>query len=208
MHPVFEALPVKDRLWLAQRSRLRRLKPGDCLVGKNEAADHAWVTVDGMLYAQVDSPAGKAVTVEIFRTGDLFGCLCFMADGRHFYDVFALTRAEVLAVPTQAVFRFADDRPGFCGRLMKNVALRVRRLVELRAITGERSERKVCELLSWLSQGMGSRIPMTQAMVGALAGLSSETISRLMGPLKKKGWITVRRREILIHHAGRLKAAR
>lgn len=190
---------------LGERSVVRRLRAGDILVCEGDPVDFSWMVIEGLLCAQQRSSSGRATTVEIFTPGNFVGCLCFLGGGRYFGDISAETAAMVRGMPTVELLDLAGDNPRLCEFLMRNMALRMRRLYDLRAIMGERSERRMCAALLWLRELVGDRVPMTLGMLGEIIGLSDETVCRIFAPLQRRGWIVVRRGLIQIENAAELR---
>lgn len=192
---------------LASRAALRRLRPGERLVSKDGIVDRVWITVEGLLYAHVHTPEGKTVTLELFTPGNMFGCLCLLSGGRYTFDATALVPSAALGLPSRLLLDLAGRNQSLCERLLANAAARARRLAALRVISSERSAAKIRGVLLWLYELLGPRMPLTLGMIGAVAGLSRESVSRLMAPMKRRGWLSIDRGLISLAHPEKLRAA-
>lgn len=196
--PALRGLPRARLKRLAAGARVRRLRAGEMFQRQGERVRDVSFLVEGLVVASVDLPSGRTSAIEVFRAGDVAGCMCSLAEAPAPYDTRAVSAAVVILVPAERVFEALDGQPELCRGLLLNAAGRFGRLIRLRVLMSERSAVRVCGVLLWLGEQGGPRVPMTQATIAALAGLSLETVSRALAALKAKGWIDYTRGRIVI----------
>jgi CRP-like cAMP-binding protein len=197
-HEAFLGAPPRALKRLAARSRALRLKPGDLLARQGEPVREAAVLLEGLLASTVGLRSGSTSTVELIKAGEIWGCLTYLTGGVSPFDVRALEPSRVLLFPVADLLALVDVHPPAARAILRCAARRFRRLVALRALSGERSGRKICGVLLWLHDAAGPSVPLTQAMIATMAGQAQETVSRVLSHFKKSGWISYTRGRITI----------
>lgn len=206
-HPALGALPPAAFRRLVAASRSRRLAEGERLCSAGEPARQVFLLTSGFMAASVDLAGGMSSTVEVFQAGDAWGCLAHLERGRHFCDVHALAPSTLVAIASGEFFRVAEAHPRLYRSVAANAASRMARLIHLKVLCSEKAERALCGLLLWLRESTGDVVPMTYASLATFSGLTIETVSRNLAPLKRRGWIANSRGRIVILDASALRRA-
>lgn len=184
--PVFADLSEKQLRRAASGAHVRHFKAGDYLWRAGDPVKSLCVVAKGLLQTGVVMRSGKSSIIEFFKPGDICGCLAYLRKRDALCDLRAVTDTIVICVPQQGLsFSFEA--------LCRNIAARFERQILLRSICGETSRRRIPALLLWLYEYTGSSIPVTQAILAAVIGLSEETVCRALAPLKRKGLISLSR---------------
>jgi len=136
--------------------------------------------------------------------GDVMGFDATVS-GRHPTTATALEDAEVCVLPySQLIDACADERALRIQVMRMACAELVRDQRLLALISNTHSEERVASFLLDLSQRMSDRgfspseflLRMTRAEIGSYLGTTLETVSRSLSAFARRGFITVRRREI------------
>jgi CRP-like cAMP-binding protein len=192
-HPVISGAPRELIRTLARNAVERRVEAGQLLCGESERTGRVWFVGDGLLHATIQSRDGTPVTVDVIRPGEAFGYLnCFMSE-EHTEDISGLVSAQVVGIPSGQFGTFVTDHQPAAQLLLRETAERMRGLMRLRAISTEPALARVRSVLTFLYDKLGSTIPMTRPMIAMVAGLTTETVSRAMAPLRRKRLIILRR---------------
>lgn len=191
-HPMCHRAPSEELRRLAQHATLRRLQPGQvlCTGGGNGTV---WFILKGLLQSSAQMPEGTPITIELLRPGMAFGCLDGWLKEPALEDVTCLVQAEVVGVRVGDYLDFVKRHPPAVDVLFKETAERVRAIVRLRAIGTEPARTRVCSVLAFLHEKVGPVIPMTRPLIAMMAGLTTETVSRSMAPLRRRRVIKIRR---------------
>lgn len=197
-HPVMAGAPAHLVKALGRQAVYRELAAGQLLCGNSERTGRVWFVMGGLLHATIQSQEGSPVTVDVLRPGQAFGYLnCFM-EGAHTEDVSSLIAAEVVGVPAGSFLSFIHAHQPAARLLLAETAERMRGLMRLRAIATEPSDARVRSVLAFLNERMGSTIRMTRPMIAMVCGLTTETVTRSMAPLRRSKLIAVRRGRVEI----------
>lgn len=136
--------------------------------------------------------------------GDMMG-FDATPSGRHPTTATALEDAEVCALPYSQLMQAGTVERGLHTRMLRMAGAEIVRDQRLLALMGRtHSEQRVAAFLLSLSVRMRERgfspseflLRMTRAEIGSYLGTTLETVSRSLSNFAKRGYITVRRREI------------
>ena len=210
--PLLARLPEDDLQALASRGVLRRFAQGRVIFRDGDPGDEMHVVVEGQVRISVLSGSGNEAIVATVETGDCFGELALL-DGRPR----SATATAILATRTFVVTRpdFLDwlsGRPQSALALLETLSLRLRKtdeaLADLTFMDLEHRLAKQILRLSTASQaGNGERIPvpMTQAELGSLLGVSRESVNKQLNAFARKGWVSLARGTISVLDAAALR---
>lgn len=192
-HPLLRGASHPRLRRLAAVAVGRRVSAGQLLCGVAERTGCVWFVGRGLLHATTQSRRGSPVTVDVLRPGEAFGYLnCWMSEP-HTEDVSGLVAAEVVGVPASHFMEYVRAHQSAAQLLLVETAERMRSLMRLRAISTEPASARVRSVLAFLHDKIGPKIPMTREMIAMVAGLTMETVSRSMAPLRRRGVIEVSR---------------
>jgi CRP/FNR family transcriptional regulator, cyclic AMP receptor protein len=191
---VAEAFGCADDLaaLIASHARTRQFLPRVTILHPGDPTSHVYLMLDGHAQAIAISPDGRAVLVQDFHQGDLFGELGLLSGG--------INAEEVLAVDTVDASQFRSEV--FIGLMEAHasVALAVSRLVVARLYRTTRrmvegatltaNGRVYAELLRLARAGDGMISPAPKISDLAMAVQTTrETASRAINLLERKGII-------------------
>lgn len=153
---------------------------------------------------------GEERILRVANAGESFGeAAAFLARPCP-YDAYALTDAQLVAIPPSAVFSLLERDRRFARRLVVALAERYCDvLTEFGAATTQRGSQRLANYLEGLAKGAPGtvQLPVSKTVVAALLGMKKETLSRLLHQFAAEGIIEVARREITILDAQKLAAA-
>jgi len=192
-HPILDGAPSPVLRGLLVSSVTRRVEVGQVLCGAHARTGRVWFVAQGLLQSTIQSRRGSPVTIEVLRDGEAFGYLnCWMQEP-HVEEVSGLVPSVVVGVPAERFLAFVQDHAPASAAVLRETAERMRSLVRLRAISTEPASARVRSVLAFLHDKMGPTIPMTREMIAMVAGLTTETVSRSMAPLARRGIVDLRR---------------
>lgn len=204
-HPYFAALPKRQRASAVSSARTHRFKAGEHVWNIGQRVDSYCLVAEGLLTTSLELESGKSAILEIFRPGEVCGCLIQLLSGVAVCDLRAVTDAALVCIPAKAIHAGGPERHGWYGAMARGLAFRFHRLFKLRALSGVTSGRRLPSILFWLDAAKGGSIPMTQRALAMIAGLSEETVCRALAPLKRKGVIRISRGRVAIVDRDALK---
>jgi CRP-like cAMP-binding protein len=136
-------------------------------------------------------PDGNQRIVRLLRHGDTLGLEALLGQP-YPHDAIALTRCEICTIPVSLVERLGHEQSCLCQELMtrwqRALAEADRWLAEFSTGT---ARQRVARLLLWLAEtAPGQPVPLFgREDLGAMLGLTTETVSRTIAELRRKGLI-------------------
>ena len=191
------ATPDAERTRLLQFFRLRHYGARDTVYVQGDGGAFVSVVRQGVVKLALYSPTGTERIVRLAMPGDTIG-LELTLDGRFHHTAVALTPAELCLMPLDVVDARMTQVPDFARRVMAEWHASVdeaeRFLTELS--TGTAQER-VARLLLYLRERAGeSSFPaIGREDMGALLGITTETVSRVVAEFKRAGYLREGERE-------------
>ena len=212
--PVFSDLHETQRRRLGALSRIVRLRPGERLWNRGDAADHLGVVVSGRL-KQVRESASREVLLDLAVPGDLLGEVAFASRvGTYQSTVVSLRQARVLLVPSGAFKALLRDDAELTSRLALRLAQSVVAMMKhVEALSETTVERRLARVLANLADRAGEPfqrgvfIParLRRRDLANLAATTLESTSRKISAWSRLGILTPQPAGYLIHDLARLR---
>ncbi|RMG32753.1 MAG: Crp/Fnr family transcriptional regulator [Planctomycetota bacterium] len=210
---VFRSLSDHDVHELESRSRLRRFDRGEPIYLPNDAARRLFILLSGRVKICHYTEDGKESILGIVSPGELFGEMALLAPARRGEVAEAIQRCEVLTLPSDAVRQLMHRRPHLAAAIADLVGARRARLENRLKNLLYRSnrERLIALLLDLAAEhgepnGRGIRLALSLSHqeLASIIGATRETVSVLIGALRREGLIDSGRRRIIILQPERL----
>jgi len=187
----------------AREARLLRLGAGEALVRRGARLPGLCAVASGSLKLSVCARPRAERVLGLVGPGESFGEAAALVGAPSPFDAVAMTEAEVLAIPHDALRLLRLDRR-FAHNLIDRLAGEVLQL--LAGIEAGMLQRAPQRLASYLCSLAGTgdgagwrvRLPVSKTVVAALVGVKKETLSRLLRDLTERRLIAVSRRDITI----------
>lgn len=204
-HPYFAALPARVRAEAARAAQPHRFEAGQYVWHFGERVERYCLLIDGLLKTSVPLPEGKNAILEIFKPGDVCGCLVQLLSGKAVSNLRAITDSSLICIPARVIDKNDPHNAGWFAAVARGLALRFQELFNLRVTSSLKSRRRIPALLLWLDRRTGGDIPLTQGALAMIAGVTEETVCRSLAPLKLKRVIGVARGRVAILDRNSLK---
>ena len=188
----FDHLPEGQRRALVDAMVLRRAGKGDTLLTKGDAIDGWYGVLSGMAKLQTTGPDGKVSAFLGVPAGEWFGEGSVLRGGAWRYDVVALRDTTLIGMPLAWFHDLYRGNLQFNHYLIERLNLRLGQAMSVIESGRLRSpEERVAQYLSHLFwQGM-RKINLSQEDLGHLAGLSRQTINRVLKQFESQGWVSL-----------------
>ena len=203
------------RIGMAMRSaRLVSLRSGDALVRRGGTLPGLCALAAGSLKLSVSARPRDERVLGLIAAGESFGEAAAMRAAPAPFDAVAVTDAQVLAIPLEAVELLVRRDAAFARNLLDHLAAEILRLLAgIEAGMLQRAPQRLASYLCTLagSDGAATRqvsLPVSKTVVAAMLGVKKETLSRLLRDLSERRLIAVSRREITILDRARLEGVR
>ena len=187
-----------------RRARLVRLGAGDALVRRGAALPGLCAVASGSLKLSVWARPGAERVLGLVSAGESFGEAAALLAAPSPFDAVAVTEAQVLAIPVEAVDRLLRLDRSLARNLIHRLAGETLHL--LAGIEAGMLQRAPQRLASYLCSLAGTgdalgwrvRLPVSKTVVAGIVGVKKETLSRLLRDLSERRLIAVSRRDITI----------
>jgi len=182
-----------------------------CSLGRTN--DEIYILVAGRVKIYELTPEGKEVILWFCTAGELFGiadALTANEIGTRRINARSCGYTELLSVNYQDFLRFVKENPRVALPLLQLLSFRLReisevlsdvttidvasRVVKLLHRLGERYGRKV-------EQGVFLELPVTHQEMADMIGASRQTVTTVLGDLRRRGLIQMEHRTLFIRHS-------
>lgn len=192
---------------------------GESIFHEGDNSDESSYTLrKGLIKITKSLPDGRIQIVRVLVAGDLFGFDGLAAEAYN-HTATALTDCEVCRLPLGDLATVRKNNPevdsSIMSRLIKNLRQTEDMLLELGA---KKAPEKLASFILSLSHSdirsdlnsgdeiQWLKLPLSRSEIGALLGLTIETVSRFLSDWKRKGYIKESKGYIQIIDAEGLKA--
>jgi CRP/FNR family transcriptional regulator, cyclic AMP receptor protein len=198
------ALACLDEAALRASCRRRRFTRGEVVFHEGDPAGAFHLLDKGRVAVRLTTPIGDVATIDVLQQGDTFGEQS-LVDGvrQRTATVTALERVETLSLDPTSFETLRTAHPGVDRFLLMVVSARLhstsQQLLEALYVAAEvRILRCLCRLSAIFDTDAGQTIPMTQAEIASMTGVTRSTANRLLGQAQTDGLIRVGRGHIAI----------
>jgi CRP-like cAMP-binding protein len=195
--------------------RTQTYAAGQTVVPQHRTLDTSTLLVQGLMTRHVHAADGRRHLVAVHLPGDFVDLHAYVLKQLD-HDVGALTDVTVAVVPHRALNDIQTRHPQLARRLwfltLLDAAMHrqwVMRLASLNAL--QRVAHFLCEMnakLLAIGQSDGQRfpLPMTQADIGEVCGLTNVHVSRVLRQLREMDLCSWRAAQVVVHDPVRLAA--
>jgi CRP/FNR family transcriptional regulator len=188
----------------AREARLVQLDAGEALVRRGAQLPGLCAVASGSLKLSVWARPRAERVLGLIGESESFGEAAALRGAAAPFDAVAMTQAQVLALPIQAVEALLRVDRRFARNLVERLADEVLHL--LAGIEARMLQRAPQRLASYLCSLAGTgdplgwrvHLPVSKTMVAGIVGVKKETLSRLLRGLSERRLIAVSRRDITI----------
>jgi len=192
---------------------------GESIFRQNEdSSESAYTLRKGLIKITKSLPDGRVQIVRILVAGDLFGLDGF-ANENYNHTATALTDAEVCRLPLRDLSFLRQNHSEVDTSIMARIVRNLRQTEDMVLELGaKKAPEKLASFILNLSQSDNKSVlnkspedewlslPLSRAEIGALLGLTIETVSRFFSDWKRKGFIKESKSTLQIIDAEGLKA--
>ena len=198
--PLFAGLSEQDLAVVAQRVRQRRYREGDTIFHRDDPGVALYVILSGKVKIHHETPDGSDLIIAVLSESDFFGELAVIDGDERSADATTLEITDLLMLTREDLHDIIQRHPRIGLNLLVTLAGRLRRTTEaLRALSTLDVNGRVAKQLLSLSEQHGIQgvagatigLRLTQSDLAALVGASRESVNKVLGFFRRRGWITV-----------------
>ncbi len=195
-------------------AQLKRCKPRQVVWRKGDAGGGMVAILSGHVKLSALAAGGKELALSIVNPGEIFGEIALLDGQERSVDATAIDACEILLIDRRDFIPFLIDHPAIAIRLMAALCARLRR-------AGQKFEDSALGLAPRLAKSLlglvdqhGKPAPggavridlnLSQRELGALIGVSRESVNKQLGLWRRQGLVGLERRIIVIRNVSRLR---
>jgi CRP/FNR family transcriptional regulator, cyclic AMP receptor protein len=207
-HYLFQDLPedVIDRL--LRMTVTRKVEASETIFSKGDEGDTLFGVLSGKVRISVTSATGKAVVFNIMEIGDVFGEIALLDGLQRTADATAMEATELLMIHRRDFMALLEREPRLSIHLLRLLCERLRwtsdqiedavflslparlakKLISLSDIYG----------MPHLGGGVRINLELPQHELGNMMSTSRESINKHLQTWRRRGWIDLQRKSIII----------
>lgn len=202
-------LEPADRARLADYAQLVRYGADVTIFQRGDAGDSMMAVVSGRVKICAHSVEGKELILNLIKPGEVFGEISLIDGEPRTADAVALEPCQLLVLERRDFQRHLDQNPRMASRLLAILCQRLRRTsASLEESLFLEVPARLARVLLHLSQAHGIPakagtcidVKLSQQQLGAIAGITRESVNKQLGLWQKAGWIAVRNGYVTLAH--------
>lgn len=195
--PLFRgATPAELRL-VNERCRALAVRAGEVVIRAGEPAEDLFVIATGQFKLLEHTAEGRQVLLDLCVPGESFGSAPALGDESYPHDAQAAVDGCLLSLSAATFDRLLRELPSVAIAALELTSRRLREAQRsVQTLSASTVEAQVAATLLRLAAkldpaGDAPRIelPLTQADIAAMSGTTPESVNRVLGTLKRRGWV-------------------
>jgi len=200
-------LGTEDFSALLDIAGVRQYAKGDFVFRSSAPGSNVYFLRSGKIKIHQLSPVGREVILWFCFPGEIFGLAEVARGGGRVVNAQACEPSEVLAVAQEKFRTFLDHHPRVAMLSMQVLSSRLRVLGEMFVnLVADDVNTRIAKLILRLSARYGTRvgkevflnIPVTHQEIADMVGTSRQTVTSVLGALKRQGVLSIDNRRIHI----------
>lgn len=214
--PYFASLSREEIAGIDQRMHVRGYVAGELIYRSGEPATHLFILATGRVKVLRPSLQGGDVLVDVITPGALFGSVAALGDSIYPDTAEALTVGCALRISASDFRQVLRQHASVALAVLDDVAARLEDAHRsVRRLSGGTVEQRVAATLLTLASKLGEprgdtvliQLPLSRADLAAMTGTTTESVSRTLSDLRRRGVIDTGRRWTAITDRAALTAA-
>lgn len=211
---LFSSLSDKDLRELESVVRERSFRKNEVIFHAQEPGNALFVIKRGRVKISMDDKSGREIILRVFEGGDFFGEMSLLDGEPRSATVSSLEPCQALILSRDEFLRFIPRHPGVVLKMLTTLSRRLRKADEKisRLVFADAYEKVASVLVEILEErkiplNIGTEIPIsfTRRELAELAGLSRETLTRVLADFQKAGLVRIEGRSVAIVNPVKLK---
>jgi CRP/FNR family transcriptional regulator len=212
----FSQIGLDNQKQLLDLGEKRFFKKGETIFRAGSPGEHVYILLDGRVKIYQLSSIGREVILWFCFPGELFGLAEILRSERRKVFSQSCCDCEILVIGQSAFTRFLQECPLAATSVIDLLSCRLRELgnVHLNVASDDVTSR-VVKLMTRLAARYGKRIqgdiyldiPITHQEMADMIGSSRQTVTEVLGHLRRQGVLRVENRTIFIQNIAWLENA-
>lgn len=209
-------LEADDRDSLMAIAHRRRVRKTGYVYRVGDAKRAVYILLGGRLKFYKEAPTGREVILWFCFPGEVFGMAEVPSVKGRQVNVQACEDSEVLVVTDAAFYRFLEMHPRVSRLCLRAMSARMGVLSNILVnLVADDAHTRIRRLILQLGARYGTRVgdeirlqmPITHQEIADMTGANRQTVTRILGELKREGALSINHRRIKIESRERLDSA-
>jgi len=210
---IFENMPDELLKEISSKVLNKFLKKDEVLFFKGDIGDSLYIIKKGKIKISIPTEEGEELIISIFSDGDFFGELSLLDKAPRSADAVAITDTELLVLRRDVFYTYLFERKQAIEAIMSALCNRLRKTDDfLTDLCYTNFPKRLAKTLIELSERFGKKVEekiildleITQSDLGAMLGVTRETVNRELMKLKLQGILTKEKKKIIINNFKKL----
>jgi CRP/FNR family cyclic AMP-dependent transcriptional regulator len=211
---LFDGLSDRDLRELESVVRERSFRKNEVIFHAQEPGNALFVIKRGRVKISMDDRSGKEIILRILETGDFFGEMSLLDGEPRSATVSSLEPCQALILSRDQFLQFIPRHPQVVLKMLTALSRRLRKADEKisRLVFADAYEKVASVLLDIIEErkiplNIGTEIPLslTRQDLAELAGLSRETLTRVIADFQRAGLVRIEGRRVSVVNPAKLK---
>ncbi len=180
---------------------------------EGEQGNYVVLILSGVVRISRSASDGRVKTLALLREPDFFGEMAIFLEGhQRSATAEALTDCRVITIDREDFEKLLKEYSGISLRIIQTLAQRLQAMNQhVKTLALGDSQAKLADLLLWIKDGFEHSkdtipvIPLTHQDLADLAGLSRETITRILNGLEAEGVVKLKPRHVELVNLEKLR---
>ena len=184
------SLPETAREELIKAAKVQRYHAGQRVQGKGEAADGLYGLLSGEVRVRASTYGGHEIVFTRLFPGNWFGEIAILDGGLRTHDAHATVESQLAILPKRPLLALCDQFPAVYRALVSLLCTHCR--MAFSAVDDflvYSPEQRLANRLLLAAEVPRKRISMSQEELGALIGVSRQSINKILRKWEQRGWI-------------------
>lgn len=196
--PLLSNLTKEETVAVSAGVRSQQFKKGDFIFRTGDKADRLYIVCSGRMKIFKYLPDGKDQILYIYGEGDFVGGFNLLKEDAYKYNAVALEDTVISTLTKREFDEIAMKNPSITLKILEKAYERIRWAEDLISILASGSaDSKVARLLLNLIEDFGTEteegielnLSLNREEMGNYAGITRETMSRILGRLRNDGYL-------------------
>jgi CRP/FNR family transcriptional regulator, cyclic AMP receptor protein len=203
---LFETANAETKKQLSKIATARIFRKREIVFQEDDPSRYFYLISEGMVKSFKQSASGKILVLSVGCPGDTLNTVVLFSGNPYFLSAQAMIETVLLRISAlDYVSVTTKDQQYMLRQVMLQEQVVRSACDRLIDIVGSRAEQRISNILYMLRAKLGSELKFTADEIADLSGITTETVIRVFGELKKQNIISLSRSNIHIVNDGELK---
>ena len=201
-HPLFQGLSDKQAEDAVKGASPREYPKGYMLFSRDDPMEYFYFIFGGWVKVFRESVDGNEAIIGVFTRGETIAEAIAFVGGDYPASAEIIEQARILPIQASTFVRYLKENPEVGLSMLATLSKRMHHLVgEIESLKTQTASQRVCQfLLKLCTVEEGATVvalPYDKSVISARLGIQPESLSRILGRLRKLGVKTERGRVVI-----------